>query len=288
MKRVRRSEIIAFLLLILALAAAIAQEFQRGGSNRDRRDWERVRSQRRYDPRKGVEMWELPETLPDDVFTFARVKYDSYGRSRRGGNWQTDWPDSDLNFSMRLEQLTSLRVSPTGAIVELTDPELSQYPFLYMIEPGRISLTDPEREALRNHLLHGGFLMVDDFWGFREWDYFYEEIKQVFPNREPEEIPIEHEIFSCVFDIKEKPQIPAIQVALWYGITYEPDKAGSEEVHYKALYDDAGRMMAIICHNTDLGDGWEREGEDPWYFRNFSEPKAYPMGINIVFYALTH
>ena len=53
-------------------------------------------------------------------------------------------------------------------------------------------------------------------------------------------------------------------------------------------FDDDGRLMAVICHNTDLGDGWEREGEDRWYFREFSEKKAYPLGINIVFYAMTH
>lgn len=69
------------------------------------------------------------------------------------------------------------------------------------------------------------------------------------------------------------------------GITWErPD---AREVHYKAIYDDKGRMMAIICHNTDLGDGWEREGENEWY-HEFSEKKAYPLGINIVFYAMTH
>ncbi|MFP6903630.1 MAG: DUF4159 domain-containing protein, partial [Verrucomicrobiota bacterium] len=49
-----------------------------------------------------------------------------------------------------------------------------------------------------------------------------------------------------------------------------------------------GRMMSIICHNTDLGDGWEREGENHWYFKEFSEKKAFPMGINIVFWAMTH
>ena len=70
------------------------------------------------------------------------------------------------------------------------------------------------------------------------------------------------------------------------GVTWErPD---AKEVHYKGIFDDKGRLMVIICHNTDLGDGWEREGEDPWYFTEFSEKKAYPMGINIVFYAMTH
>ena len=53
------------------------------------------------------------------------------------------------------------------------------------------------------------------------------------------------------------------------------------------MFDDNGRIMAIFCHNTHLGEGWEREGEDAYYFREFSHKKAFPMGINIVVYALT-
>ncbi len=67
-----------------------------------------------------------------------------------------------------------------------------------------------------------------------------------------------------------------------------PRRRTRETVHYKGIYDDKGRLMAIICHNTDLGDGWEREGEDEEYFHEFSEKKSYPMGINIVTYAMTH
>jgi hypothetical protein len=159
-----------------------------------------------------------------------------------------------------------------------------------MIEPGYIYLEDDERAALRSYLLNGGFLMVDDFWGDEEWEGFYRELKQVFPEREPVELPLDHPIFHCVYDLKERPQIPAIGYArqMANGEVYSAQGYGTEEVHYKGLFDDNGRMMAMICHNTDLGDGWEREGEDPWYFREFSEKKAYPLGINIIFYAMTH
>ncbi|MFP6762461.1 MAG: DUF4159 domain-containing protein, partial [Planctomycetaceae bacterium] len=102
-------------------------------------------------------------------------------------------------------------------------------------------------------------------------------------------LPADHPIFHCVYSLEEKPQVPSLGMAQrgrFEGVTWErPD---AKDVHYKGIYDDEGRMMVIICHNTDLGDGWEREGEDPWYFREFSEKKAYPMGINIVFYAMTH
>ncbi|MDP8232723.1 MAG: DUF4159 domain-containing protein, partial [Candidatus Zophobacter franzmannii] len=233
-----------------------------------------------------------------DVFTFVRIEYDSGGgyrggrsrggRGRRGGAY-TDYPDSDLNFSYRLHQLTAMEVNPDGKILRLTDPELFHYPFIYIVEPGNLTFSEAEVEALRTYLLNGGFLMVDDFWGEAEWYNFYYEMKRVFPGREPVELPVSHPIFHAVFDLKNKPQVPNIGAAMRgrsQGITWErPD---AKDVHYRALFDDEGRMMAIICHNTDLGDGWEEEGVDEWYFHEFSETKAYPMGINIVFYAMTH
>ena len=259
-------------------------------------------SDRGYSERRGVPNWTLNRELSHDIFTFVRIQYSTgygggdygggrggsrgRGRGGGGGSWATDYPDSDLNFSFRLHQLTSMEVDPEGVVLELTDPELFNYPFIYMLEPGRLFFSEDEVQCLRRYLLNGGFLMVDDFWGEDEWDNFYNEIKRVFPDREPVELQLSHQIFHAVFDLKEKPQIPSINVALEYGVTYERNDARTP--HYKALYDDKGRMMAIICHNTDLGDGWEREGENEWYFHEFSEKKAYPLGINIVFYAMTH
>jgi hypothetical protein len=261
-------------------------------------------SDRRYSERRGVPHWTPNREFSNDIFTFVRIRYSSdygggyygggYGRRGRGrgfggGNWATDYPDSDLNFSFRLHQLTSMEVHPDGVVLELTDPELFNYPFIYMLEPGRLVFSEEEVKCLRRYLLNGGFLMVDDFWGEDEWNNFYAQIKLVFPDREPVEVPLSHQIFHAVFDLKERPQIPSIDWALRgrsYGITWERDDA--QQVHYKAIYDNNGRMMAFICHNTDLGDGWEREGENEWYFHEFSEKKAYPLGINIVFYAMTH
>jgi len=247
-------------------------------------------SDRRYSERRGVPNWTPNRQFSHDIFTFVRIRYSTgygggnygggYGRGRGGRSWATDYPDSDWNFSFRLQQLTSMEVHPEGVVLELTDPELFNYPFIYMLEPGRLVFSEDEVECLRRYLLNGGFLMVDDFWGEDEWDNFHYEIKRVFPGREPVELPLSHAIFHAVFDLKEKPQIPSIGIALEYGVTYERNDARTP--HYKALYDDKGRMMAIICHNTDLGDGWEREGENEWYFHEFSEKKAYPLGINIV------
>ncbi len=240
--------------------------------------------------RRGVPTWEFDERFEGDLFTFVRVRYDSYGR---GGGWATDYPDSDLNFSLRLQQLTSLNVNPNPIILDLTDDRLFDYPFLYMIEPGGLYFSEPEIEALRRYCYNGGFLMIDDFWGDSEYENMRQQLARVFPDRSPVDLPLSHEIFHCVYDLKEKPQVPSIGHAMRYrhqGITWEPSRDGSDtsQVNYRAINDDEGRIMVLMCHNTDLGDGWEEEGVDPYYFNEFAVKRAYPMGINIVTYAMTH
>jgi hypothetical protein len=238
--------------------------------------------------RAGVPLWQVDAENPDDVFTFVRVKYPSMRRGRwgRGGGWMTDYPASDFDLSYRLAQLTSLKVNPHPKILELTDPALLDHPFIYLVEPGAMALDDEQVLALRHYLDAGGFLMIDDFWGEAEWHNFHEEMKRVFPDREPVDLEIDHPIFSAVFPLKQKPQVPSINVWLSQRVTYE--RYDAHEPHYRAWFDGKGRMVAIACHNTDLGDGWEREGEDAEYFHKFAEAQSYPMGINIIFYAMTH
>ena len=282
----RRSLLLSALIIVVGGSSLLAwQRYGRGRSSR----WSEGGSI--TIDRGDVPRWEVDKDFLRDTFTFARIQYDSHYNGR-GGGWATDFPDSDLNFSLRLQQLTSLKVNPDPVVLTLTDDRIFDYPFLYMIEPGRLFFSDEEVLALRRYCLRGGFLMVDDFWGDEEWENFYSQIKRVFPEREPQEVPLEHEIFHCVYDLKERPQVPAIGNAYRGGgriISWEP-RYGSDTsvVHYKAIYDDADRIMVFICHNTDLGDGWEREGENQWYFEEFSVKKAYPLGINIVTYAMTH
>lgn len=239
--------------------------------------------------RRGIPNWKSDLEFKYDEFRFVRVKYDSYGRTRWGQKWRIDYPDSDLNFSFRLQQLTSLKVNPNPIFLELTDPRILNYPFMYLIEPGDIYFTVEEAKAMRHYLNNGGFIMVDDFWGDSEWYDFEQAMKMVFPSRTYEELQIDHPIFHCVYDLKTKPQCPAIGHYEQTGETTDrPWDPSAREVHYRAYYDDDGRMCMIACFNTDLGDGWEREGESEFYFKRFSEKEAYPMGINIVVYAMTH
>jgi hypothetical protein len=267
-----------------------------------------VFAQRRYRERRPVDIndprasqgsvptpeWSYEPGFEKDVFTFVRIIYNSAGRSWRGwggGRWRTDWPDADLNIAWRLQQMTSLRVDPKGKSIEVSDPSLFRYPFIYIVEPGDLGFTDEEAAILRKYLLNGGFLMLDDFWGEDEWDGMADAMRQVFPDREFQDIPRNHPIFSCVFPIPPNLnlQCPAINVGVesqYDGVTWE--RSDAQEVHIRGIYDDKGRLCVIACHNTDNGDGWEREGESAYYFREFSEKKAYPLGINIIFYAMTH
>lgn len=256
--------------------------------------------------------YEMPvrDIFPTDCFTFCRVEYSEsggyggYGRRGRGrgrGGWDTDFPESEENFSIRLSELTTIKVNTDEngvykhAKVNLMEKELFNYPFIYMLEVSRLTFSEEEAKNLGEYLLRGGFLLVDDFWGteaFLNWEI---EFSKVLP---PEEypmvdIPLDHELFHIVFELNEVPQIPGI--GYWYnsgGDTSEVRGWGygdpNTEVSLKGVWDKNGRLMAVINHNSDLGDGWEEEAKNPQYFEEVSKRKAYPLGINIIVYAMTH
>jgi len=261
------------------------QDFQRSNRRFSRRGYYHFDEVEVANQRNGVPMWELDQQFRRDVFTFARVKYtssrDVWGRPQ----WAVDFPDSDLNLSYRLQQLTSMKVAPEGAIVRFTDPEIFDYPFVYLIEPGQIDLTPAEVDGMRKYLERGGFIMIDDFWGEYEWNSLKQQLDIVLPGRQIQTVPLSDEIFNIVYQLKEKPQIPSIG---FYMRGQTSDRWDATQANYRCVRDDEGNIMIMICHNTDLGDGWEREGMDRGYFEMFSEKYAYPLGINIITYALTH
>ena len=248
----------------------------------------------------GTPEWTNPPGFENDVFTFTRVIFKSdsnpdsdWGRWRRLG-WWVDYPDADLNFSHRLQQLTSIKTDPDARVLKLSDPELHHYALLYMEHAGYMRLSDAEVTALRKYLLAGGALFVNDFWGSQEWDGFDREIKRVLPGRDWTELTIDHPVFYCVFDLRG----PMRNLQFW-NRDYNPNNPqsplqrvyrgeGSEEMHVRALLDDNKRVVILAIHNSDISDGWEREGENELYFNKFSEKVAYPLGINIIFYLMTH
>jgi hypothetical protein len=231
----------------------------------------------------------------DGGFNFCRGVYTS-GRSDGSGNgWTTDYPDADINFSVRLSELTKTTISrqpdnePNHLTVPITDPFFFQCPYVMMTDVGEISLSREEADILRAYLDKGGFLWVDDFWGPWAWDAWESEIAKVLP---PGQFPIrdltpDHPIFRTLYEVKQLPQIPSINS--WRNLGGDTSELGEESAvpSIRAITDDKGRMMVLITHNTDISDAWEREAADPRYFLEFS-PQGYAVGLNIVLYALTH
>lgn len=233
---------------------------------------------------------------------FVRVIYDSEGGmgeayyaydGRLWARWETDFPEGDDNFARRLGQLTRIDVNGRAYSRMLTAPDLGDFPMLYMSDVGYMVLTGQEREALRRYLLNGGFVWVDDFWGDAEWQQFARVMREVLPDREWQVLSSSNPVFDSVYTLETMPQIPALPFASPVGSTAEPPGAhklptGSmEEAQMRAWLDDEGRIMVLATHNTDVGDGWEREAYGEWYFETFST-KSYMVGTNVVVYAMLH
>jgi hypothetical protein len=212
-----------------------------------------------------------------------------------GGSWLTDYPLADIDLSIRLSELTNIRVAmnaagePRHLIVRLTDDELFQCPFIMMQEVGRLFFSEEDAARLRLYLQKGGFLWVDDFWGSYAWDVWAGQIRKVLPPSEYPiiDLPADHPIYGTMFNIKGMPQIPSIN--FWYGSGGGTSERGADsaQVHARGIADKHGRLMVLMTHNTDVSDSWEREGEDPRYFYAFSID-GYQVAINVLLYTMTH
>jgi hypothetical protein len=198
-------------------------------------------------------------------------------------------------MSIRLSELTRTRVSfapngqPNHLLVRPLDDELFQCPFLMMAAPGSASFEPDEAARLREHLLKGGFLWADDFWGSYQWAQWVSQIRKVFPPDQFSivDLPLDHPLLRTQFEVKEIPQIPNIGFFTRTGGGTSEQGADSAEPHARMIPDASGRVMVLMTHNTDISDSWEREGDDPHYFYTFG-PRGYAFGINALLYALTH
>lgn len=237
----------------------------------------------------------MREGMPDQrgSFMFCRLLYTSVRREAGGQGWSTDYPVSDGNFMTRLSQFTSTTIShwdngdPGHVVVRATDPSLFHCPFIFVSDAGTVGLGDDEVERLREYLLKGGFLWADDFWGDRAWESWESQIAQVLPGYAIEDVLPGHRLLSTFYQVERIPQIPSIQY--WRGSGGATSERGAEsaEPHLRAIADENGRIMVLMSHNTDIADGWEREGEDPNFLDSFS-PDAYALGVNIAIWMMSH
>ena len=273
------TRLVVGLLVAGLLGVAVDAQIGWGGSRRSRRA-----------PRF------KPAQQHDNGFTFCRLMYTSVRSEREGYGWSTDYPNADTNFMIRLSELTSTKVdfddrgNPNHWVVEATDPALFSCPFLMGSDVGTVGFTEIETERLREYLLKGGFLWVDDFWGSAAWNQWEAEISRVLPPGEYPiiDLPLEHPLFQAHFNIWEVPQITNIRFWRRSGGSSTSERGFDSEVaHFRAILDADGRLLVAMTHNTDIQDSWEREGEDPRFFEQFS-PSGYSLGVNVVLHAMTH
>lgn len=278
MTRVVRAFVFA---LVVAATVASAQE-QRGGF----RGWG---GRGRFPPR-----YPKVESF-DGGFNFCRLIYTSDRGEAGGSGWSTDYWDADINFSTRLGELTKTKISrqpdgrPNHLSVRISDPLLFQCPFLSATDVGTAFFNDEEVETLRNYLLKGGFLWVDDFWGPYAWDNWAGQIGKIlspaqFPIRD---LGLDHPIRRTLFEFTSLPQIPSISFWRRSGGDTSERYELSAEPHLRGIADEHGRLMVVMTHNTDISDAWEREAEDPQFFFSFS-PQGYAVGLDVVLYGMTH
>jgi hypothetical protein len=199
-----------------------------------------------------------------------------------GEPWQRDYPKADRQFLMALKRLTRIQMRPTEQIVDLDSDEIFNYPWVYAVQVAQWTFTEAQAKRLREYLLKGGFLMVDDFHGTADWDAFLEGMREVLPDRPIEDLSDSDEIFHTLFDLSERFQVPGEQY-VGTGRTYENDGYVPK---WRAIRDDKGRIIVAICHNMHLGDAWEW-ADDPRYPEAFAA-LAYRLGMNYIVYGMTH
>ncbi len=233
-----------------------------------------------------------PKDFNDGAFTICKWMFRS-DRSEPGGiGWSTDYPFGEINLLTRISELTKVPVSRHRGdvnywVVRLTDDQLFECPMLLGSDVGTAALSEAEVQRLRQYLLKGGFLWVDDFWGSAAWAQWVSQITRVLPEFSIVDVAPGDPIRHAMFNIDQVKQVPSI--FSWGGPGSDPRERGDDSPHadFRAIADGNGRIMVAMTHNTDIGDSMEREGEDPAYFAAFS-PEGYALATNIVLYALTH
>jgi Domain of unknown function (DUF4159) len=271
----RRSSGLALALAIAALSATAAAQ------------WGRLPEGPWVPPR-------FRTTAPQDgAFTHCKLMYRSVRREANGMGWATDYPYAAINLLTRVKELTKTRVSmgpegePNYWVVRASDPEIFDCPFTMATDVGTAAFDEAEVENLRAYLLKGGFLWVDDFWGTRAWDQWAGEMRKVLPEHQIVDVPADHPIRTSMFTVKTLPQVTSIN--FWRRSGGDTSERGPDSpvANFRMIADSHGRIMVLMTHNTDIGDAWEREGEDHEFFLQFS-PEGYAVGINAVLYTLTH
>ncbi|HUQ52044.1 MAG TPA: DUF4159 domain-containing protein [Gammaproteobacteria bacterium] len=238
----------------------------------------------------GVEYYDFE--LPTDFrqpaeWVFGRLMYPSVGFGGQwklgSTSWTIDYPRGDRHIAALVRRLSIIDARSVEQPVNLEDDDdVFNWPWLYAVEVGQWDLSEEQAAKLREYLLRGGFLMVDDFHGTEQWAIFVESMRRVFPDRPIVDLPDDDPIFHTFWDLVDRKQIPGLQF-LYSGRTYEDN---GFDAHWRAIYDDQGRVMVAICHNMDLGDAVEHS-DTRTYPEEYSAT-AMRTFLNYIVYAMTH
>jgi len=230
----------------------------------------------------------LPPDYRDPAeWVFGRLMYPEAGWGAQwqfgGTSWTIDYPRGDRHIAALVRRLSVIDARSVEQPVNLDDgDDVFNWPWLYAVEVGRWDLSDAQAAKLREYLLRGGFLMVDDFHGTSQWTVFVESMRRVFPDRPIVDLPDDDPIFHTFWDLEQREQIPGLQF-VYSGRRWE---YGGFEAHWRGIYDDEGRVMVAICHNMDLGDAVEHS-DTPEYPQEYSAI-AMRTFLNYIIYAMTH
>jgi len=252
--------------------------------------WGVLRAQRPFKDYPALEYQNFP--LPPDwqqstEWTRARLRYPSllapHGIPDGNRRWTIDYPRSDRHLLQGIRRLTRIDTRSVEQVVDLDgEDDVYNWPSLYAVEVGYWNPTDQQAKQLREFLLRGGLLMVDDFHGTVEWNNFAAGIEKVFPDRDIVDLDNKDPIFHVIYDLDDRFQVPGMQ----YVFTRSLFEYDGFEAKWRGIYDDKGRLMVVICHNMDLGDAWENS-DDPRYPEKFAS-LAYRIAVNYWTYDLTH
>ncbi|HLJ49209.1 MAG TPA: DUF4159 domain-containing protein [Bryobacteraceae bacterium] len=232
-------------------------------------------------------------------FHFIRLEYTDlpqfhrrWGFASRGGRgegwWMVDWPDADDHFSLGIQRLTRIDTAEPRHL-RLTDDKLFDYPWIYATQTGWWGLSEAEIARLREYLLRGGFLVVDDFWGPEQWEIFRETMDRVLPNHPITEIALSDSVMHVLYNIGEKDLtfIPGTRhLRMGAGGNVVVQQPPGTSPAWRSLADDRNRMVVAVNFNTDVGDAWEY-ADSPEYPEAMTA-LAYRYGINYIIYAMTH
>jgi len=222
---------------------------------------------------RGRRGYYMPEdnVAPPTEFVSMRWHFGTNGAISHMG-WSHNYPDSEINLNEFIGRTTKVEVADNSyRLLELSSPEIFDFPFAYISEPGEMELTELEVGNLREYIDRGGFILIDDFDSWH-MDNLREEMLRVFPDRVFERLSVDNPIFDLVYEVSSLDSMaPYVQ--------------GGAPVYY-GLRNSVGQIAIVALHNNDFANFWEWYGTPNYPLQPSTD--AFRMGTNFLVHSFTH